>query len=172
MPGVRPGPDRGNRSRRGRLRRILPAVTAYWPIPEGVRVLKDGGWRVGGFPVVHAPSLRHLKSRLVFEDDGAFVVEGSQRMPVVVEGPPLEVQSVVLDREQGEARVVLDDGSEEALVEANLNWETGRFECPVRGGRARALFSRGAHQLLLQHFTEEDGRFYLRVGARQVPIRT
>lgn len=147
-------------------------MTSYWPIPEGVRVLKDGGWSVGGFPVVHAPSLRHLKSRLVFEEEGAFVVDGAQRMPVVVEGPPLEVLSLVLDRAHGEARVLLDDGSEESLREAFMVGETGRLECPVRGGRARALFSRGAHQVLLEHFTEEDGRFYLRVGAGQVPIRT
>ncbi len=147
-------------------------MTTYWPIPEGVRVLKDGAWRVGGFPVVHEPSLRHLKSRLVFEETGAFLVDGRQRMPVTVEGPPLEVLSVVLDRDRGEARVLLDDGTEEALVEAHLDGETGRFECRARGGRARAAFSRAAHQVLLEHFTEDDGRFYLRVGAHQIPIRT
>jgi uncharacterized protein len=147
-------------------------VTAYWPVPEGVRVLKDGRWRVGGFPVVHQPSLRHLKSRLVFEDEGVFVVDGAQRMPVVVEGPPLEVVTVVRDPEHGEARVLLDDGSEEPLREAYMVGETGRIECPIRGGRARAVFSRGAHQAVLGHITEEDGRFYLQVGAGQVPIRT
>lgn len=147
-------------------------MTSYWPIPEGVRILKDGGWRVGGFPVIHPASLRHLKARLVFEEDGAFVVDGEQRMPVVLEGPPLEVLTLVLDREQGEARAVLDDGSEETLREAQMNSETGRIECTARGGRARAVFSRGAHQAVLQHFAEEDGRFYLRVGARRVPIRT
>ncbi len=147
-------------------------MTSYWPIPEGVRVLKDGAWRVGGFPVVHPPSLRHLESRLVFEEDGAFVVDGNQRMPVAVEGPALEVLTVVLDHERGEARVLLDDDTEEELLEAHLNWETGRFECPVRGGRARAVFSRAAHQLLLGRFTEEDGRFYLRVGTHRIPIGT
>jgi hypothetical protein len=147
-------------------------VTDFWPVPEGVRVLKDGAWRVGGFPVVHQPSLRHLKSRLVFEDEGAFVVDGAQRVPVVVEGPPLEVLSVVLDAEHGEARVQLDDGSEEPLREAYMVGDTGRLECPVRGGRARALFSRGAHQVVLDHFAEEDGRFYLQVGAGHIPIQT
>jgi hypothetical protein len=147
-------------------------VTAYWPVPEGVRVLKDGRWRVGGFPVVHEPSLRHLKSRLVFEDEGAFVVDGAQRMPVVVEGPPLEVVRVEIDAEHGEARVRLDDDTEEPLREAYVVWDTGRIECPVRGGRTRAVFSRGAHQTVLDHFAEEDGRFYLQVGAGQVPIRT
>ncbi len=147
-------------------------MTDYWSIPEGVRVLKDGGWRVGGYPVVHEPSLRHLKSRLVFEDEGAFVVDGEQRMPVVVEGPPLEVLTVAFDPARGEARVMLDDGSEEPLREAYVDWETGRLECPVRGGRARAVFSRGAHQILLDRFTEENGRFCVPVGAGQVKIRT
>jgi hypothetical protein len=147
-------------------------VTAYWPLPEGVCVQKDGKWRVGGFPVVHEPSLRHLKARLVFEDDGVFVVDGAQRMPVVVEGPPFEVLSVEFDPAHGEARVLLDDGSEEPLREAYMVWETGRLECPVHDGRARALFSRGAHQALLDRFTEEDGRFFVPVGAGQVKIRT
>lgn len=147
-------------------------MTAYWPVPEGVRVLKDGEWRVGGFPIVHPPSLRHLKSRLVFEDEGAFVVDGAQRMPVVVEGPPLEVQGVVVDTDEGKVRVLLDDGSEEPLQEAYIVSETGRLECPVRGGKTRAVFSRGAHQVLLDRLTEEGGRFYLHVGAGHIPIRT
>jgi hypothetical protein len=32
---------------------------------------------VGEFRIVHVPSLRFLKARLVFEDGGAFLVEGS-----------------------------------------------------------------------------------------------
>jgi hypothetical protein len=44
-------------------------VVTFWQAPEGVRVLPDGTWRVGGFPIIHAPSLRHLKSCLVFTDD-------------------------------------------------------------------------------------------------------
>ena len=147
-------------------------MTDYWSIPEGVHVLKDGGWRVGGYPVIHEPSLRHLKSRLVFEDAGAFVVDGEQRLPVVVEGPALEVLTVAFDVAHGAASVLLDDGSDEPLREAYVDWETGRLECPVRGGRARAVFSRGAHQALLDRFTEEDGRFYVPVGAGEIKIRT
>jgi hypothetical protein len=147
-------------------------VPSAWPIPEGVRVLKDGAWRVGGFPVVHAPSLRHLKERLVFEDEGVFIADGAQRMPVVLEGPPLEVLSLRLDDSRGEACAFLDDGSEEKLDGAEMNAETGRFECRARGGKARAVFSRAAHQVLLDRLAEEDGRFYLLVGSRRVPIRT
>jgi len=147
-------------------------VVTFWQAPEGVRVLKDGAWQVGGFPIVHAPSLRHLKQRLVVEDGGAYLVDGPQRLPVEVEGPPFEVVTLVLDPAKGEARAVLDDGSDESLADAAMNEETGRFECLCRGGRARAVFSRVAHQVLLDHLVEVEGAFFLCVGPRRIPVRT
>jgi hypothetical protein len=118
--------------------------------------------------------LRYLKARLVFEEDGAFLVEGRERVPVTVEGPPFEVTALRLDETKGEAHVVLDDGSEEPLASdaLSLSAETGRFECLVREGHARALLSRGAHQALLDRAEEQEGHFVLRVGDRRIPIRT
>lgn len=149
-------------------------MVSFWQVPEGVRVLPDGTWRVGGFPILHAPSLRLLKSRLVFDDEGAFIEDGPKRLPVRVDGPAFEVVSLVLDPQGQEARALLDDGSEEAVTGATLtmNEKTGRFECATRGGRARAVFSRAAHQVLLDNVEEEDGAFFLRVGARRIPVRT
>lgn len=49
-------------------------MVTYWQLPEGLRMLPDGAWRVGGFPILHLPSLRLLKARLVFDEDGAFIV--------------------------------------------------------------------------------------------------
>jgi hypothetical protein len=146
----------------------------FWRIPEGLHVLPDGSWRSGELPVVHGASLQYLKAHLVFEDEGAFIVDGGRKMPVALEGPPFEVTRLTLDPAGGQARVVLDDGSEETLAEGSLgmNEETGRFECAVRGGHARAAFSRAAHQTLLEHVIEEGGTFSLRVGARRIPLRT
>jgi hypothetical protein len=145
----------------------------WWPAPEGVRVSPDGSWSVGEFRIVHLPSLRFLKERLVFEDEGAFLVEGERRLPVAVDGPVFEVVELRLDAEASEARVVLDDGSEEVLGHDTLGTDpsTGRVECLVRGGHARAAFSRSAHQALLPHVEEARGRFYLRVGSRRLAIR-
>jgi hypothetical protein len=143
--------------------------------PEGVRVLPDGAWHVGEFAIVHGPSLRYLKARLVFEEHGAFLVDGTQRLPVVVEGPPFEVTALEIDRERGEARVRLDDGSTERLSVDSLSADerTGRVECLVRGAQARAVFSRTAHQTFLAHVEQdEDGRFYLRTGLQLWPVRT
>ncbi len=145
----------------------------WWPAPEGVRVSPDGSWSVGEFRIVHLPSLRFLKERLVFEDEGAFLVEGERRLPVAVDGPAFQVVELRLDAEAAEARVVLDDGSEEVLGHDTLGTDpnTGRVECLVRGGHARAAFSRSAHQALLPHVEETRGRFYLRVGSRRLAIR-
>ena len=52
---------------------------------------------MGGFAITHEPSLRYLKARLVFEDGGAFLVEGDERVPVIVEGPAFEVTAFRLD---------------------------------------------------------------------------
>src|SRR5262245_33267517 len=145
-----------------------------WTVPEGLRILPDGSWRVGELPVVHDAGLRELKSHLVFEDDGAFLVAGDRRMPVRVDGPAFLVLSLGLDARRGEARVLLDDGSEEPIRDDALQMDevTGRFECLVRGGRARAALSRGAHQVLLEHAVETGGSFYLAVGDARLLIRT
>jgi hypothetical protein len=148
---------------------------AHWTHPEGVRVLPNGRWHVGEFAIVHEPSLRFLKARLVFEDGGAFLVEGQQRLPVVVEGPPFEVTQLVIAPERGTVVAVLDDGSEETLHAESLSADekTGRVECLVRGGHARARLSRSAHQTFLEHVEQdEDGSFYLRAGPRRLPVRT
>ena len=149
---------------------VLPAL---FPIPEGLRVCPDGSWRVGDLPVAHQEGLRYLKARLVHDETGDFVVDGAQRVPVSIEGPPFEVLSLHIDAAHDEARVELDDGSAEAMADDALGMSetTGRFECRVRGGFA-ARFGRGPHQTLLDHVEEEGGRFFLRAGQRRIPVRT
>jgi len=143
-------------------------------VPEGLRVLPDGSWRVGDQPVAHAASLRLFKQKLVFEEGGVFVVDRGRRVPVVVEGPPFEAQRIEFE-ESGDVVAHLDDGSEERLEGEGALWmnaETGRFECRARGGLSRALLSRGAHQAVLERAEQEGGRFFLHVGERRIPIAT
>jgi hypothetical protein len=147
-------------------------MASFWTAPEGVKVAANGAWSVGGLPIRHLPSLRLLKARLNFTDDGAFLMDGPVRLPVRVEGPPFEVSSLRLDAERGEARAVLDDGSEEPLRDLGMEAASGRFVCAVRGGRAFAVLSRAAHQSLLSHVEQENGQFFLPVGQRRLPVRT
>ncbi|HET7295470.1 MAG TPA: hypothetical protein VFM88_23850 [Vicinamibacteria bacterium] len=149
-------------------------MPAFVRLPEGLRVRSDGTWVIGNAPVAHDRSLFYFKSHLVFEGGGAFVVDGGRRLPIAVEGPAFEVIRLSVEPLRGEARVTLDDGTEEAIADETLGMDaaSGQFECAVRGGRARAVLSRAAHQSLLAHAEEEGGRFYLRAGPRRFRIRT
>jgi hypothetical protein len=149
------------------------AMSRLWEIPEGLTVGPDGSWRVGTLQVIHPPTLRYLKSHLVFESGGAFVVDGAQRMPVELGGPPFQVVSLVIESVRGATRAVLDDGSEESIREDSLGMDpqTGRFHCVVRDGHAQGVLSRAAHQTLLAHVRQEGGRFFLQAGDRLLPVR-
>ena len=144
-------------------------------LPKGeLRVLPDGSWHTDGQPVRHEASLRYLKSRLVFEADAAFIEDGGRRLRISVEGPAYVVTALELHPERGEAVARLDDGSSEALSADSLamSHRTGRIECLVRKGRARAVLSRSAHQSLLEGVVEERGEFFLVAGPRRFRIRT
>jgi hypothetical protein len=137
-------------------------------LPEGLRVLPDGSWRVGDQPISHPRRLRYLKQRLLFEEGGAFLVDGTQREIVVLDGPPFQVDALVFDVEGGDVRVRLDDGTEESLRDAvvRMSPETGQFECTVKEGRARAVLSSVAHDALLDAMEQEGGEFFVPLGAR------
>jgi hypothetical protein len=147
---------------------------AFWRLPEGLSVAPDGTWRVGDVPVEHATTLRWLKQHLQFEQGGAFVVDGAQRLPVRVEGPAFEVQHLRFDAAAGELHAQLDDGSEEPLRDGSLGLDeaSGRFYCAVRRGRGRASLSRAALQQILDHVSEHEGGFALEVGGRRFTLRT
>ena len=144
-----------------------------WPLPEGLRVDEDGTWKVGEQQVLHPPTLRYIKQHLVFEPDGVFVEDAGRRVAVEVLGPAFVAVSLVLDPARGEAHAVLDDGSDEPVTDESLgmNEVTGRFECVVRSGKARAVLSRGAHQTLIENVEDRGGRFVLQVGDRALSIR-
>ena len=145
-----------------------------YKIPGGLKVMPDGSWQAGDRPLAHRATLRYLKAQLRFEDEGAFIVDGKNRMPIEIEGPAFEVVAFELDEAASSAKLRLDDGSEEELGEKALemNEESGRLECRVRQGRGGATLSSGAHQTLLEHAVEEDGEFYLACGDSRYLIRT
>jgi hypothetical protein len=141
-------------------------------IPEGLRVLPDGSWRVGELPFAHPRQLKFLKQRLTFDGEGAAaIVDGDQRRTVAIEGPPFQIDAITFDAEKGEVRLQLDDGTEETLPDpvVRMNPDTGRFECAVKGGRTRAVFSQVAHDAVLDQL-EQDGEFYVPIGAQRCKV--
>jgi hypothetical protein len=151
----------------------LPVIGRRYAIPEGLRVLPDGTWRAGEKAVSHPRSLRYFKARLAFDEGGAFILNGRQRMTVAVDGPPFTVVGVELDGEAGQTRITLDDGTVEVLGSPSfsMNRDTGRVECTARAGRARAVLSHEAQDTLLEHLEHEGGEFFVRVGEKRVPVR-
>ena len=141
-------------------------------IPEGLRVLPDGSWRVGDQAVTHARSLRYFKQRLVFEPEGPFLAEGTKRIPITIDGPPFQVETLTFDADKKEMSVHLDDASDETLPEAvvAMNPDTGRFECVVKGGKARAVLSPAAHDALLDRLEEDGGDFFVPFGDRRCRV--
>jgi len=149
-------------------------LTRRRKVPAGIRILPDGSWHVDEQPVAHAATLKHFKQRLQFDDAGAFMIDAGRRVDVEVNGPAFEVLRLEPTPDGQGMRAVLDDGSEERLGEHSLSMshDTARFECVTRQGRARALLSRTAHNVLLDHAETADGRFFLRAGDQLIPIRT
>lgn len=148
-------------------------MARFWTVPEGLRVDREGTWTVGGLKVRHLPSLRELKARLRFSEEGAFLMDGAARLPVQIEGPAFEVEGLRLDEGQGVAHALLDDGSEESLTDVAVDERSGRFYCAVREGRALAVLSRAAHQVLADRLVEEEnGHISLAVGSRRLALRT
>jgi multidrug efflux pump subunit AcrA (membrane-fusion protein) len=62
--------------------------------------------------------------------------------------------------------------NEPLAADLGLDRDTGRVVCSVRGGRARAVLSRTAHQALLDHVEQEGSDFFVVVGPRRVPFST
>jgi hypothetical protein len=93
-------------------------------------------------------------------------------MPIRLEGPAFQVEGLAFDAEKHETRVRLDDGSEEVLVDAmiTMNPETGRFECAVKSGRARAVLAQAAQDALLDRLEEDGGDFFVPVGAQRCRV--
>jgi len=100
------------------------------------------------------------------------VVDGAQRMPVTVEGPPFQIETLVFDTDKGELRAQLDDGTEERLGEPTITMsrDTGHFECVVKEGLSRAVLSRAAHDGLLDRLEEDGGEFFVPLGPRRCRV--
>lgn len=93
-------------------------------------------------------------------------------MPIRVEGPPFQVESITFDAENSEMKVRLDDASDETLTDpvVAMSPETGRFECAVKAGQARAVLSPAAQDSLLDRLEEQNGDFFVPIGSRRCRV--
>ena len=139
---------------------------------SGIRLDARLRWWHDDEPIVHPRIIELFNSSLVLDDTGRYQLQiGADWCYVQVDGAAYEVRTVDVTPEE-RVSVRLSDRSAEALEPSTLDVDAeGVVTCRVKGGRARARFSRDA-QYQLGELLEQDaeGRLLLRAGARPLVL--
>lgn len=139
---------------------------------SGIRLDARLRWWHDDEPIVHPRIVELFNSSLVLDDTGRYQLQvGSDWCVVHVEGAAYEVRTVDVSPD-ARVSVRLSDRSAEALDPATLGVDDeGVLTCQVKGGRARARFSRDA-QYQLGELLEQDaqGQWGLRAGERVLSL--
>lgn len=128
-------------------------------------------WWHDGEPFENAKLIELFNISLAIADDGRFVVRiGADWAYVAVEDAAYEVRTV--DVSEGDRLSVrLSDRTADLLDVASLEVDDeGVLTCRVKGGRAKARFSRDAQVQLGAHLEPEGEGVVLVVGARREPL--
>src|SRR5690606_14506329 len=136
-----------------------------------IRFGKDGEWYADGERIAN-PRIARLFSRSIQPGpDGGYILQvGDESASILVDDTPYVVTGVTV----GEGiRVMLNDGSEEETAADTIEMSDDNvFYCRVKGGSVPARLLRQAHYQLAAHVVEgADGKFVLRVGSSEYPIR-
>jgi hypothetical protein len=138
---------------------------------SGLRFDRDGVWWHEGGRVLH-PRIAQVLSAGIdrHPQSGEYIVRvGREWCYVEVEDAPVIVRGAHVTGD--EVRLLLSDGTEEALTPTELRFDAeGVLHTWVRGGRLPARFSRAAYHALLDLFAEEGGVAWLQVGGRRYPV--
>ncbi len=138
---------------------------------SGLSIDLEGCFLHRGEPIRHARTLEVLWRSLERQPDGRYLVRiGRESGWVRIEDAPYAVRGVRLE---GDPRLLLSDGSEEALRPDTLSLDAeGILHCLVKGDH-RARFARSA-QVALGLALEEDpdapGSYHLSLGGRRWPV--
>jgi uncharacterized protein len=138
---------------------------------SGISVDREGRFVHEGAEVVHAglkQALFRWLDRLP-PPDGRYVLRLDERRFAFLEDvadTPLVARAARIDPD-GNVRLALSDGSEEALDPATLTVDhAGVLRAWVRGGRLEARLATSAAAVLADLITEADGRPLLRLAGR------
>lgn len=149
----------------------LPGVSpSRWHSREdsGLTLDRHGRWWHDGVAIQHAGIIEAFNRGVQVEDDGRYrLVFGNDWCFITVEGPAYGV--VAVDEGPGDALWLrLTDRTAEVLDAPTLALDDeGVLTAAVKGGRARARFSRDA-QFQLAQWLDESG--HLRVGSLRLHV--
>lgn len=139
---------------------------------SGIRLDARLGWWHDDEPIQHPRIIELFNTSLVLDDQGRYQLRiGNDWCFVQVEDAAFEVRCVDVTPE-GRLSVRLSDRTAEALEPSTLTLgEDAVLSCRVKGGRARARFSRDAQYQLGELLEQdEDGHTFLRAGQRRLAL--
>ena len=151
-----------------------PPFGKRWHTREdsGIRLDATLRWWHDDEPIQHPKIIELFNTSLVLDEAGRYQLRiGQDWCYVQVEGAAYEVRTVDVTPDE-RVSVRLSDRTAEALEPGTLAVDAeGVLTCRVKGGRAKARFSRdGQYQLgeLLEQ--DEAGHLYLRAGQRRLAV--
>ncbi len=138
-------------------------ATVRWHTREdsGLRLDRYQRWWHDDAPIEHPRVVEAFNCGLTVADDGRYILRfGADWAYVDVERCAYKV--VAVDEAEGGLSVRLSDRTAEYLDAATLKVDDeGVLTVAVKGGRARARFSRDAQFQAGQYLVEENGAMYL-----------
>jgi uncharacterized protein len=138
---------------------------------SGITLDREQRWWHDGEPVEHPNIIEAFNKGLRVTDDGRYKIEfGNDWCFVEVQGAAFKV--MVVDVAEGDRLSVrLSDRTAEWLEVPSLALDAeGVLTCAVKGGKARARFSREAQFTLGEHMVRSDSGVTLEVGETKWPV--
>jgi uncharacterized protein len=151
-----------------------PPFGKRWHTREdsGIRLDARLRWWHDDEPIEHPRIIELFNTSIVLDGEGRYQLQiGKDWCYIQVEDSAYEVRTVDVTPDE-RLSVRLSDRTAEALEPETLVLDAeGILQCKVKGGRARARFSRDA-QYQLGELLEQDeaGHLYLHVGQRRLEV--
>lgn len=137
---------------------------------SGIRLDRQLRWWHDGEPVEHPKIVEAFNTGLQPTDDGQFVLRFGRDWCFVQVDDAAYAVTAVDATDDGELSVRLSDRTAERLLPVTLRVEDGVLTCGVKGGRAKARFSRDAQYALGQYLEPSGHKVVLRVGTHDLPV--
>ena len=142
---------------------------------SGLRLDKEGRWWHDDELVEHPKVIEAFNRGLSRADDGRYRLDfGSDWCFVQVDDCAFRVLVVDGDAQTGLSVRLSDRTSERLNLESLEIDEEGILRCVVKGGRAKARFSREAQAAMGPFLEEENDAFFVRWGSQRfhIPLRS
>ena len=129
---------------------------------DDFRIKKNGSWQTPYGEVTHPGVKKYFSSILRKENKEYVLDDGRQQVKVKVEDTPFYVEAI--REKEGKIFLVINDGTIEELNPETLKiMPDNSFVCLIKGGKIPAKFTLSAYWQIVEHVTEKEDGFYLKI---------